>query len=115
MRCGGHFDIDSKKEDLIELSARIEDPTLWDDPAKAQEIMQQKARLEQAVKKHTDATSHLEESSMFFEMGMDEGDQDSQLEAVSVLGQLKLDDWRGGGAIQFVVEDVMDGKVENVA
>jgi hypothetical protein len=31
-----------------------------------------------------------------------------------VLGQLKVDDWRGGGAIQFVVEDVIDGKVENI-
>ncbi|MDQ6967679.1 MAG: peptide chain release factor 2 [Mariprofundaceae bacterium] len=91
----GHFDIDSKKEDLIELNARIEDPTLWDDPTKAQEIMQQKARLEQAVKKHTDATSDLEEASMFFEMGMDEGDQDAQLEAVSVLD-----------TVQAVIEDL---------
>ena len=36
-------------------------------------------------------------------------------QVVSVLGQLKVDDWRGGGAIQFVVEDVIDGKVENIA
>ncbi|HXH64042.1 MAG TPA: hypothetical protein VNH42_00875, partial [Mariprofundaceae bacterium] len=28
---------------------------------------------------------------------------------VSVVGQLQLDDWRGGGAVQFVVEDVLDG------
>jgi len=28
-------------------------------------------------------------------------------QVVSVLGQLKLDDWRGNGAIQFVVEDVL--------
>ncbi|MDQ6967680.1 MAG: single-stranded-DNA-specific exonuclease RecJ [Mariprofundaceae bacterium] len=32
-------------------------------------------------------------------------------QVVSVLGQLKVDDWRGNGAIQFVVDDV----VENVA
>ncbi len=34
-------------------------------------------------------------------------------QVVSVLGQLKVDDWRGNGAIQFVVEDVIDGVVEN--
>ena len=85
MHCGGRFDIDDKKEELVELSARIEDPTLWDDPAKAQEIMQQKARLEQAVKKHGDAVLNLEEASMLFEMGMEEGDQDSQLEAVGLV------------------------------
>lgn len=29
--------------------------------------------------------------------------------SVSVVGQLKLDDWRGNGAVQFVVEDVLGG------
>ncbi|MDQ6994592.1 MAG: peptide chain release factor 2 [Mariprofundaceae bacterium] len=85
----GRFDIDNKKEELIELAARIEDPTLWNDPAKAQAIMQQKARLEQAIKKHTDASSNLEESTMFFEMGMEEGDQDSQMEAVALLNTVQ--------------------------
>ncbi|HKJ82785.1 MAG TPA: single-stranded-DNA-specific exonuclease RecJ [Mariprofundaceae bacterium] len=27
---------------------------------------------------------------------------------VSVVGQLKLDDWRGNGAVQFVIEDLLD-------
>jgi len=35
-------------------------------------------------------------------------------QVVSVLGQLKVDDWRGNGAVQFVVEDVIDGVVENI-
>ncbi|MDQ6974909.1 MAG: peptide chain release factor 2 [Mariprofundaceae bacterium] len=85
----GRFDIDNKKEELIELTARIEDPTLWDNPATAQDIMQQKARLEQAVKQHADASSNLEESTMFFEMGMEEGDQDSQMEAVALLNTVQ--------------------------
>jgi len=29
-------------------------------------------------------------------------------QVVSVLGQLQLDSWRGGGAVQFVVEDVLE-------
>jgi len=32
-------------------------------------------------------------------------------QVVSVLGQLKKDDWRGNGAIQFVVEDVIDNQI----
>jgi len=32
-------------------------------------------------------------------------------QVVSVLGQLKVDDWRGNGAIQFVVEDVIENSV----
>jgi len=85
MRCGGLFDIDNKKEELIELNARIEDPTLWDDPAAAQEIMQQKARLEQAIKQHGHAVSSLEDASLLFEMGMEEDDQDSKIEAVTII------------------------------
>jgi len=85
MRCGGHFDIDGKQEELIEFNARIEDPTLWDNPENAQKIMQNKARVEQAVKGYSDSLTNLEEASLLFEMGMEEGDRDSQIEAIGVL------------------------------
>ena len=85
MRCGGHFDIDGKKEELIEFNARIEDPTLWNNPENAQKIMQDKARVEQAIKGYSDALSNLEEASLLFEMGMEEADRDSQIEAIDVL------------------------------
>jgi len=84
-RCGGHFDIDGKKEELIEFNARIEDPALWDNPENAQKIMQDKARVEQAVKGYSDSLSNLEEASLLFEMGMEEGDRDAQIEAIGVL------------------------------
>jgi peptide chain release factor 2 len=85
MPCGGRFDVDGKQEDLRELNARIEDPTLWDNQEEAQRLMQERARLEKVLNEYKQAISELDDASILFEMGMEEGDQDSQLEAVACL------------------------------
>ncbi|MES0372265.1 MAG: peptide chain release factor 2 [Mariprofundaceae bacterium] len=81
----GHFDVDAKEEELTELNARIEDPTLWDNPEAAQKVMQDKARLEKVLKTFHGAEENLDDASTLFEMGIEEGDQDSQLEAAESL------------------------------
>lgn len=85
MPCGGRFDVDGKEEDLRELNARIEDPTLWDNQEAAQRLMQERARVEKVLNEYKQAVSELDDASILFEMGMEEGDQDSQLEAVACL------------------------------
>jgi len=85
IRCGGHFDVDAKEEDLRELNARIEDPSLWDDQAEAQKLMQERARVEKVLKEYKQAFSELDDASTLFEMGIEEGDRDSQVEAVEYL------------------------------
>jgi len=83
--CGGHFDVDAKEEDLRELNARIEDPSLWNDQAEAQRLMQERARLEKVLKDYKHAVSDLDDASTLFEMGIEEGDRDSQIEAVECI------------------------------
>lgn len=85
MLCGGHFDVDAKEEDLRELNARIEDPSLWDDQAKAQQLMQERARVEKVLVDYKRAFSEHEDASMLFEMGIEEQDRDSQIEAIEGL------------------------------
>jgi len=82
MPCGGHFDVDAKEEDLRELNARIEDPSLWDDQTEAQRLMQERARVEKVLLDYKRALAELDDASTFFEMGAEERDQDSQIEAV---------------------------------
>jgi len=89
IRCGGHFDVDAKEEDLRELNARIEDPSLWDDQAEAQKLMQERARVEKVLKEYKQAFSDLDDASTLFEMGIEEGDRDSQIEAVEVLDSVQ--------------------------
>src|SRR5579862_8264166 len=42
---GGFFEYDRKKERLEEVSLELEDPAIWQDPAKAQELGKERARL----------------------------------------------------------------------
>jgi len=82
MPCGGHFDVDAKEEDLRELNARIEDPTLWDKPEQAQNLMQERARVEKVLVDYKRALDELDDASVLFEMGIEENDRDSKIEAV---------------------------------
>ena len=91
IRCGGHFDLDTKVEELKELDARTEDPSLWDNPDEAQKIMQQKTSLERTINGFNKTLNTLEEASMLFEMGMEENDQDSKLEAVAEIDKVQKD------------------------
>jgi len=79
---GGHFDIDVKKSDLSILNQRIEEPDVWNDPEIAKEIMQKKNGLERTLNQFSEAESCVDEQQMLFEMGKEEKDQDTQLEAV---------------------------------
>jgi len=91
--CGGHFDVDAKEEDLRELNARIEDPSLWDDAEQAQRLMQERARVEKVLVDYKRAMNELEDATMLFEMGAEENDSESQIEAVDgidvVQGQIE--------------------------
>ncbi|OOG28645.1 peptide chain release factor 2 [Thioalkalivibrio denitrificans] len=43
------FDYDAKRERLEEVSRELEDPDIWNDPEKAQELGKERARLEEVV------------------------------------------------------------------
>ena len=43
------LDWDRAVRRLDELNARVEDPTLWDNPKKAEEVMRERRRLEAAI------------------------------------------------------------------
>lgn len=49
MSCGGIFDFDAKKIKLNELARQLEDPSVWNDAQRAQEIGKEKKLLEDVV------------------------------------------------------------------
>jgi peptide chain release factor 2 len=87
MPCGGLFDVDGKTEELKRLNARVEDPGLWSDPDQAQELMQERTRLERLLKDFNSVVSQLEDCVVLYDMGTEEGDQAIQLEAVDALDE----------------------------
>ena len=81
MSCGGIFDFDRKKERLTEVSAQLEDPGIWSDAKRAQDLGREKKQLDVAVGTLTDLGSQLRDLDELFFLARDESD-DSTLIAV---------------------------------
>jgi len=47
--CGGIFDFDVKSERLAVVARELEDPKIWDDPQRAQELGREKKQLDGIV------------------------------------------------------------------
>ena len=59
---------------LDELNARVEDPKLWDDPKKAEEVMRERRRLESAIGTVNEISSEMADAVEFVELGEAEDD-----------------------------------------
>ncbi len=73
---GGIFDFDAKFERLRTVNASLEDPTVWNDPKRAQELGKEKKMLDGVVVTLTELQRDLSDNSELFEMSKDEGDDD---------------------------------------
>ena len=72
---GGIFDFDAKFERLRTVNASLEDPTVWNDPKRAQELGKEKKLLDGVVVTLTDMQRDLSDNTELFEMSRDEGDE----------------------------------------
>ena len=73
---------------LEELDARVQDPTLWDDPKQAQAITQEQKRLETAINTVREIESEMADAIEFVEMGEAESDADVEREGLDTLARL---------------------------
>jgi len=81
VNCGGIFDFDVKAERLGAVSKELEDPKIWDDQARAQELGREKKQLEGVVHALTQLQSDLADSTELFGLARAEGD-DATVNAV---------------------------------
>lgn len=72
---GGVFDWDVALRKLDELNARVEDPTLWDNPDEAQAVSRDRSRLEGQVNAVKEMEQGLEDGVMLADMADEEGDE----------------------------------------
>lgn len=73
---------------LDELDARVQDPTLWDDPKQAQAITQEQKRLETAINTVREIESEMGDAIEFVEMGDAEGDDEVVKDGLTSLAAL---------------------------
>ncbi len=77
MRSGGIFDFDAKKEALEETSRELEQPDVWNDQQRAQQLGQDRARLEAIVVTIENLNSGLDDATELLQMAAEENDEDS--------------------------------------
>lgn len=100
------MDWDTAKHRLEEFDARVEDPTLWDDPAKAQKLMRDRQALLDAIKTYEDICQEMSDNVEMIELGEMEDDQEVIVEAEQALTKLaKL-------AAQKELEALLDGEAD---
>ena len=73
---------------LEEFNARVEDPTLWDDPEKAQKLMRDRQSLVDAMETYTSMKQDLDDNVELIELGEMEEDEDVVSEAEGALSAL---------------------------
>jgi len=83
------MDWESVQHRLEEFNARVEDPTLWDDPAKAQKLMRDRQSLVDALATHDGIAQELSDNQELIEMGDLEGDADVVAEAEAAMRALQ--------------------------
>ena len=76
---GGIFDFDLKSEKLEQVNAELEDPKVWDDPKRAQDLGKEKKSLENIVDSLTNIRSGLRDATDLVEMARAENDDDTLL------------------------------------
>lgn len=82
------LDWDRALRRLDELNARVEDPTLWDDAKKAQEVMRERRRLDEAITATRAIEEELTGTAELIELAEMEGDDALANEGVQSLAEL---------------------------
>jgi peptide chain release factor 2 len=82
------LDWDRAVRRLDELNARVEDPKLWDDPKKAEEVMRERRRLEASIGTVNEIGQEMADAIEFIEMGEAEDDEATVDEGLATLAAL---------------------------
>ena len=82
------LDWDRANKRLGELNDKVEDPTLWDDPKGAQDVMRERRRLDEAIGATRKIESELKDTVELIEMAELEGDTGMVDDGVQALAEL---------------------------
>jgi peptide chain release factor 2 len=72
---GGFFEYEIKKERLEEVGRELEDPTVWSNPERAQQLGRERARLSADVADIERATKGIADATELLELAESEGDE----------------------------------------
>lgn len=85
----GYLDYDHKKEHLAEVELELGEPSVWDDPNRAQKLGKERSSLEAVVLTIDTMSNGLSDAEELLEMALEENDEDTVAEVESELKNLK--------------------------
>ncbi|MBL4833930.1 MAG: peptide chain release factor 2 [Pseudomonas sp.] len=85
----GYLDYDQKHDRLTEVEREMEDPSVWNDPERAQNLGRERAALAQIVETLDEMHSGLADASELLEMAAEEEDEGAVADVVTELERLK--------------------------
>ncbi len=100
------MDWDMAPHRLEEFNARVEDPTLWDDPEKAQALMRDRQNLVDAIDTVKGIAQELQDNIDLIELGEMEDDAEVVKDAEAALKALKVK------AAEKELEALLDGEAD---
>jgi len=100
------MDWDTARFRLEEFDAMIEDPNLWNDPARAQKLMRERQMLMEAVTTYETISRDLQDNIDLIELGEAEGDTEVVAEAETALKTL------AARAAEKELEALLDGEAD---
>ncbi len=103
---GQRMEIDTAPHRLEEFDAMTEDPTLWDDPERAQKLMRDRQILSDAMARHAEMAQELQDQIDLIELGEAEGDTEVVSEAEAALKTL------AARAAEAEIEALLDGEAD---
>ena len=83
------MDRDTADERLSELDGLLEDPGLWDDPKRAQDLMKRRQELNESIESYDSIVRELEDAVELIDMAIEENESEVVAEAEAVLSQLQ--------------------------
>ncbi|MFV0359808.1 peptide chain release factor 2 [Tropicimonas sp.] len=103
---GQRMDIDTAGHRLEEFNARVEDPSLWDDPDKAQKLMRDRQALVDSIATFDGIRRELDDNVDLIELGEIEDDAEVVAEAEAALRTL------AERAAKKEIEALLDGEAD---
>ena len=100
------LDVETAPFRLEEFNARVEDPTLWDDPEAAQKLMRDRQMLVDAMATHDSIKQDLADNIELIELGEMEEDEEVIADAEKALKSLEEK------AAQKELEALLDGEAD---
>src|SRR3954453_24126871 len=88
-RFGGIFDYDRKSLRLNEVNAALENPNVWNEPKRAQELGREKRQLETVVQTIDHLTGNLADNTELYDMSKAEQDFDGLASIEAEAGKLE--------------------------